>query len=223
MNGPAPDDGPAPTRVLIVGCPGAGKSTLARELGAAVGLPVHHLDDEYWGPDWSRPDPAVWLDRLRGLTETDQWIIDGNYLPTAGLRAQRATVAVLVDAPTARCVVRVLRRAWRIRRGARAALPAQVRGQAAAGQRVAAGRDLGGLIALVLRYNRSGRWRMLEEIRAAGDARLLVCVPFDRRGRRRPLVRGLALRAITAQVVHPQDLPGALGRHGRTPRKEPAA
>ncbi|MEL6615862.1 MAG: AAA family ATPase, partial [Bacteroidota bacterium] len=31
-------------RVMIVGGPGAGKSTLARRLGEATGLPVIHID-----------------------------------------------------------------------------------------------------------------------------------------------------------------------------------
>lgn len=37
-------------RILILGCGGAGKSTLARRLGAATGLPVVHLDGLYWQP-----------------------------------------------------------------------------------------------------------------------------------------------------------------------------
>lgn len=225
MTGLAVEDARVPARVMVVGSPGAGKSTLARRLGMSTGLPVYHLDDEYWGPDWSRPGSDAWLDRLRQLTDAERWIIDGNYLPTAGLRAQRATAAVLVDAPTVLSVIRVLRRAWHIRRGAVADLPAEVRGQALAGRRVAASRDLGRLIALVLGYNRSGRWRMLDEIRAAGDARLFVCVDAGPRGpRARRIVRSLARRAVAARVVRPQDLPAVLReQHCPTPRKEPAA
>lgn len=34
-------------RVAIIGSGGAGKSTLARQVGDATGLPVIHLDREY--------------------------------------------------------------------------------------------------------------------------------------------------------------------------------
>ena len=37
-------------RVMIIGCGGAGKSTLARKLGEKTGLPVVHLDQIWWAP-----------------------------------------------------------------------------------------------------------------------------------------------------------------------------
>ena len=39
-------------RILIIGCGGAGKSTLARQLGERTGLPVVHLDQLFWHPGW---------------------------------------------------------------------------------------------------------------------------------------------------------------------------
>src|SRR6185436_13818444 len=39
-------------RVLVIGPPGAGKSTLATRLAAKLGLPVHHLDLHHWMPGW---------------------------------------------------------------------------------------------------------------------------------------------------------------------------
>ncbi len=43
-------------RIAIIGCGGAGKSTLARELGKILDLPVVHLDRVYWKPGWE-PTP----------------------------------------------------------------------------------------------------------------------------------------------------------------------
>ena len=37
-------------RVMIIGCGGAGKSTLARKRGEKTGLPVVHLDQIWWAP-----------------------------------------------------------------------------------------------------------------------------------------------------------------------------
>ena len=39
-------------RILIIGCGGAGKSTLARQLGKKLNLPVVHLDKIWWLPNW---------------------------------------------------------------------------------------------------------------------------------------------------------------------------
>ena len=39
-------------RILMIGCGGAGKSTLARALGEKLGLPVVHLDKLWWTGNW---------------------------------------------------------------------------------------------------------------------------------------------------------------------------
>ena len=41
-------------RIIIIGCGGAGKSTLARKLGEVLDLPVVHLDQLFWKPNWHR-------------------------------------------------------------------------------------------------------------------------------------------------------------------------
>lgn len=69
-------------QVLIVGCPGAGKSTLAKELAEATRLPVVHLDRHYWQPGWQRPDSASWQKTVEKLAAQSEWIMDGNYSGT---------------------------------------------------------------------------------------------------------------------------------------------
>ena len=39
-------------RVMIIGQPGAGKSTLARQVGDRLGLPVVHIDHIHWQAGW---------------------------------------------------------------------------------------------------------------------------------------------------------------------------
>ncbi len=41
-------------RILLIGSGGAGKSTLASQMGERLGLPVIHLDAVYWQPGWVR-------------------------------------------------------------------------------------------------------------------------------------------------------------------------
>ena len=66
-------------RILILGCGGAGKSTLARRLGAATGLPVVHLDGLYWQPGWVAMERAAWRRTVENEIAKDAWIIDGNF------------------------------------------------------------------------------------------------------------------------------------------------
>ena len=97
-------------RVLIIGSPGAGKSTLARELGRRTGLPVHHLDRLHWRSGWVEPDKAEWAAEVARLIAEPRWIIDGNYGGTLELRLTRADTVVDLDLPAWLCVARILRR-----------------------------------------------------------------------------------------------------------------
>jgi adenylate kinase family enzyme len=197
-------------RVLVVGSPGAGKSTLARRLGEATGLPVRHLDDEYWLPGWRRLDPADWARRQEELTADHEWIIDGNHLATLPLRTPRATMVVLVDTMTMICAVRVVARALEVRRGRFDSLPRQVREQAVTGTRVRATKDFLPLLRLVLRFRGRDWWRVVELARAA-DATLVVAVAAGLPGGAALVRRRLARRGVTAVVVGPADVAGLVG------------
>ena len=98
-------------RVLVIGSPGAGKSTFARELARRTGLPLTHLDAQYWQPGWVRPETAVWEGRVRDLIAADAWILDGNYTSTVPLRAARADTVIVLEYPRTLCLYRAVRRA----------------------------------------------------------------------------------------------------------------
>jgi adenylate kinase family enzyme len=95
---------------MIIGCSGAGKSTLARQLGQVTGLPVIHLDGEYWKPGWTAPDTLEWLSRITALVNQPAWIIDGNYTRTLPLRIAAADTVVFFDFPRFLCMWRVISR-----------------------------------------------------------------------------------------------------------------
>jgi adenylate kinase family enzyme len=97
-------------RVLVIGSPGAGKSTLSRQLAAKLGLPVVHLDKVFWGPGWTVPDRAAWRERVVRLVEEPEWIMDGNYGGTLDIRLPRADAVLWLDYPLGICLWRVLRR-----------------------------------------------------------------------------------------------------------------
>lgn len=100
-------------RIMIIGCGGAGKSTLARELGDLLQLPLVHLDKAYWRPNWLERDKQEWEQIVTKLADQDQWILDGNYGGTMDIRLQRADTVVFLDRSRWLCVYRVLLRLWR--------------------------------------------------------------------------------------------------------------
>lgn len=51
-------------KVLIVGCGGAGKSTLSVEMGKRFGLPIVHLDKLWWLPNWQNRSEHEFDERL---------------------------------------------------------------------------------------------------------------------------------------------------------------
>jgi adenylate kinase family enzyme len=109
------DANPHPRRVAVIGCCGAGKSTLAAQLAPALGLPLVHLDREYWRPGWVEPDHAAWDARHAELIAAESWLLDGNYGRTMVARLQRADLVVLLHVSAPRALWRVLRRTWRDR------------------------------------------------------------------------------------------------------------
>lgn len=97
--------------MLVIGSPGAGKSTFSRELARQTGLTLTHLDAEYWQPGWVRPPKEVWEARVCELIAADAWILDGNYTSTVPLRAERADTVIVLDYPRLLCLFRAVSRA----------------------------------------------------------------------------------------------------------------
>ncbi len=91
-------------KVLIIGCPGAGKSTFARKLRDGTGLPLHYLDMLWHRPDRTNLSPEEFDARLAGILEGERWIIDGNYLRTLETRLRRCDTVFLLDLPVETCL-----------------------------------------------------------------------------------------------------------------------
>jgi adenylate kinase family enzyme len=98
-------------RILVIGISGAGKSTFARALSARTGLPLIHLDREFWRPGWVVTPRTEWRARVAELVAGERWIIEGNYAGSLDLRLPRADALVWFDYPTHRCLSRVV---WRV-------------------------------------------------------------------------------------------------------------
>jgi len=90
---------PAVRRVSVVGTSGAGKSTVARELAAIMGVPHIELDGINHQSGWE-PLPTEEFRRVvAAAAAADGWVIDGNYLTVRPLVWARADTVVWLDLP----------------------------------------------------------------------------------------------------------------------------
>ena len=99
-------------RVVIFGRGGAGKSVLARELGAATGLPVVELDKQFWSAELEPLPPDEWARRQAVLAAEPRWIMDGDLGPYDAVepRLRRADTVVVLDLLLWVCAWRAWRR-----------------------------------------------------------------------------------------------------------------
>lgn len=97
-------------RILVIGCPGAGKSTLARRLSEAMGLELICLDALFWLPGWKERERGEFDRLLSEKLRKPRWIIDGNYGRTLPLRMQYCDTVIFLDFPTRVCLFGVLKR-----------------------------------------------------------------------------------------------------------------
>lgn len=100
-------------KIAIIGAGGAGKSTLTRQLGEILSLPVYHLDALYWKPNWTPTPLEDWEAIQETLVQQDAWILDGNYSNTLRIRFQAADTIIFLDYPGWLCLWRVLQRRWK--------------------------------------------------------------------------------------------------------------
>lgn len=91
-------------KVLIIGCPGAGKSTFARRLQSLTGLPLYYLDRLWHRPDRTNVTREAFDAALAGLLTRPAWIIDGNYSRTLEPRLQACDTAFVFDLPLEVCL-----------------------------------------------------------------------------------------------------------------------
>ena len=91
-------------KVIIIGSPGAGKSTFSRKLRDKTGLPLYYLDMIYHKPDRTTVSREEFDQRLEQLLRKDCWIMDGNYQRTLEVRLQACDTVFLLDYPLQVCL-----------------------------------------------------------------------------------------------------------------------
>lgn len=97
-------------KIIIVGSGGSGKSTFAKRLGAVTGLPVIHLDKEFWQPNWVETPRDEWIEKQKQFISGEEWIIDGNYDGTLEIRFCAAELVIFLDINPVVCVLSAVKR-----------------------------------------------------------------------------------------------------------------
>lgn len=97
-------------KIIIIGSPGTGKSTLAKLLAGKLGLPLYHLDQLYWQENWQTVSSEEFIKVQEAIFQQDRWMIDGNYLSTMELRLIQADTVIFLDYPSHLAVGGILKR-----------------------------------------------------------------------------------------------------------------
>jgi adenylate kinase family enzyme len=100
------------SRIILLGCAGSGKTTLAHRLGRQTDAPVISLD-AIWQPHWGKDDVPAFRTLIEKAHAGEKWISDGNFaLATFDLRLPRATLVVWLDRPKLFCTWRAITRVF---------------------------------------------------------------------------------------------------------------
>lgn len=91
-------------KVIIIGCPGAGKSYFAKKLHSLSGIPLYHLDMIWHKKDKTHISREEFDERLKRILQEKAWILDGNYLRTMELRVKACDTVIFFDFPYEVCM-----------------------------------------------------------------------------------------------------------------------
>ena len=98
-------------RILVLGCPGSGKSTFALRLQTETRLPLVHLDALWWLPDRTHISREEFDRKLEEILRTDGWILDGDYSRTYEMRFRACDTVIFLDYGFDVCMDGIVRRA----------------------------------------------------------------------------------------------------------------
>ena len=91
-------------KIIVIGSPGSGKSTLSRKLKDKFNLPLYYLDMIYHKPDKTTISNEEFDEKLNQILEKEEWIIDGNYARTLEKRIQACDTILFLDYTVDICI-----------------------------------------------------------------------------------------------------------------------
>lgn len=91
-------------KVIVIGCPGSGKTTFSKRLSEKTGLPIFYLDAIWHRSDRTHITREEFDARLTEIFALDSWIIDANYQRTVERRLSECDTVFLLDLSTEDCL-----------------------------------------------------------------------------------------------------------------------
>ncbi len=91
-------------KIIVIGCPGSGKTTFSEKLNKSTGIPLFYLDAIWHKPDKTHISRDDFDRRISEIFLMPEWIIDGNYNRTIEMRLKECDTVFLFDLPTEVCL-----------------------------------------------------------------------------------------------------------------------
>ncbi|MET0920810.1 MAG: adenylate kinase [Acidimicrobiia bacterium] len=103
-----------PSRILVHGVTGSGKTTMARHVGEIMGLQWHSVDDEIgWLPGWRERPRDEQRELASQIAQSDEWVLDTTYSHFRDVVLPRTELIVALDYPRLVSLTRLVRRTRR--------------------------------------------------------------------------------------------------------------
>lgn len=99
-------------KIVIVGCPSSGKTTLANKLGVLLNIPIFHLDKIFWVQKGGIKQD-IFLAQQEEIMNNDKWIIDGDFIKSKSfeVRLNKADTIIFLKFSKIKIYYRLLKRA----------------------------------------------------------------------------------------------------------------
>lgn len=99
-------------RIVVIGTTSSGKSTLAEQLAKRLDMKFIELDALHWEPNWQAAPLEVFRARVEKATQTERWVVAGNYHVVRNLVWPKAEAVIWLDYSLGRILWQLTRRTF---------------------------------------------------------------------------------------------------------------